>query len=393
MRRIFPRTWPAALLLVPSLLPAQTRSFIVRLGVDTFAIERITRRGNQVDGAVARHTPTSTILRYTLRFNPDSSIASYEESIFNPDGTPVPPTPQGIEQTRMKMTFVGDSVIREVISNGQPLVVRNSANRVTLPAVGGTSPYWQELSLQAVRRAGASNFGFYTFSPAQTAPNTFDVRLIGRDSAEILFPQGFRRGFRLDARGQLQHGDATNTTVRLQIAPIHDADIDAIARAWGARDAAGAGMGMPSTRDSVVTMVGTARVSIDYGRPAKRGRVIWGKLVPLDTVWRLGANNPTQLRTSEDLAIGGEVVPAGSYSLWLVPSNTHPLLLVNRQTQGWVGVPMHDAAQDLVAIPVRKHSGPPFGEERFRILVQDGLLLMLWDDGGYEVSIRSSLSR
>ena len=136
----------------------------------------------------------------------------------------------------------------------------------------------------------------------------------------------------------------------------------------------------------VVKTLGGARVSIDYGRPAKRGRVIWGKLVPLDTVWRLGANSPTILTTATDLAIGGVTIPAGAYSLWLVPSDRRPVLFVNRQTQGWVGVPMLDAAQDAFTIPVRKHSGQPLGEERFRIRIEDGLLLMLWDDGGYEVS-------
>ena len=183
------------------------------------------------------------------------------------------------------------------------------------------------------------------------------------------------------------HGDASNTTVRLDITPIPDADIDALVSAWAAKEAAGKGMGVASPRDSIATMIGGTRVSIDYGRPAKRGRAIWGKLVPFDTVWRLGANAPTLLSIDKSLRIGGTTLLAGTYSLWLVPSDRAPYLLVNRQTQGWVGVPMHDATQDLARIPVCKHAGLPAGEERFRILVQDGLLMMLWDTGGYEVPI------
>lgn len=377
----------AALVVLPMALEAQTRGFVVRLGIDTIAIERLTRHGNTVDGAVARHTPTTTVLRYTLRFNPDGLVASYEEGIFNPDGTPVAPTPHGVAQVGMKMTFVGDSVVREVTQNGTVVVKRNAAPGVTLPAVGGTSPYWQELAVQAVMRTKATQFGFYSFALSQDAPNTFDVRIIAGDSAELMFAQGFHRGYKLDREGRLLHGDASSTTVRLQMTPIRDADIDAIARAWAAKEAVGQGMGIPSTRDSVVTVVGDTHVSIDYGRPAKRGRVIWGRLVPFDTVWRLGANSPTRLTIDKDLQIGDATVPAGSYSLWLVPSSSQSYLLVNRQTQGWVGVPMHDSMQDLVRIPVRKHSGAPAGEERFRILVQNGLLLMLWYDGGYEVPI------
>lgn len=382
------RAIAALSVLLPSATLAQTRGFLVRLGVDTFAVERFTRVGNTVEGAVARHTPTATVLRYTLVFNPDSSIASYQEGIYNPDGSPAASGPQGVAQTGMKMTFVHDSVIREVVQNGQPVSRRDAAPAVTLPAVGGTSPYWQELALQAVKRHGAAQFGFYGFALAQNAPTVFSVRLVGSDSADVLFPQGFHRGYKMNRSGQLVHGDATNTTVRLQMTPIRDADIDGIARAWAVKEAAGHGMALASPRDSVGATIGDATVTIDYGRPSKRGRKIWGALVPFDTVWRLGANLPTQLRTDRDLEIGGVAVPRGSYSLWLVPSTKQPYLLINTQTGGWVGVPMHDPSLDLVKIPVKRHTGSPSGEEQFRIVIQRGTLMMLWDDGGYDVAIR-----
>jgi len=378
-----------AIPMIPCTQHAQTRAFVVRLGADTFAVERIVRHADTVQGAVARHTPTTTVLRYTLVFNGNGSIASYEEGIFNPDGAPTAPSSDGVSQTGMKMTFVGDSVIREVTQNGARVSRRNAVQGVTLPVVAGMSPYAQEIAVQAAMRQKATGFSTYSFALGQNAPNTFDVRVIGTDSAELMFAQGFRRGYRFDRQGHLLHGDASNTTVRLQMTPTVDADVDAIARAWGAKEARGEGMGMPSTRDSVVAIIGDARVSIDYGRPAKRGRVIWGKLVPFDTVWRLGANSPTRLTTDKALQLGNTTIPAGSYSVWLVPSAGQSYLLVNRQIQGWVGVPMHDPAQDVAKIPVRKHSGPPAGEERFRILVDKGVLMMLWDDGGFDVSIQS----
>jgi Protein of unknown function (DUF2911) len=391
MRRSITLCATAAALSVslPPAASAQTRGFVVRLGVDTFAVERITRTGNTVQGAVARHTPTATVLRYTLVFNPDSSIASYEESIYNPDGSPAGADARGVAQTGMKMTFMPDSVVREVIRNGAPVSKRDAAPGVTLPAVGGTSPYWQELAIQAVRRHAAGQFGFFGFALGQNAPATFPVRLIGSDSAEVLFPQGFRRGYKMDGGGRLVHGDATNTTVRLQMTAVPAADIDAIARGWAAREVAGNGMPIASPRDSVRATIGDATVTIDYGRPFKRGRRIWGALVPFDTVWRLGANVPTQLRTDRDLEIGGITVHAGSYSVWLVPSaQQESYLLINAQTSGWVGVPMHDASRDIAKIPVTRHTGSPPGADQFRIVIQRGTLMMLWDDRGYDVSIR-----
>lgn len=379
----------ATLLSVAGRAESQTRQFVVRLGTDTFAIERITRMGDSVQGIVVRHTPSTSVLRYTLRLKRDGSVASYTEGIYNADGSPAPALPGGIASTGSMMTFQGDTLIRRVMRNGTPVERRDAVHGVVLPAIGGASPYYQELALQQVRARGATEVGMYTFALAQTTPNTFAVHLIGSDSAEIIFPQGFRRGYRTNANGALLHADATNTTVRQDIRPTADVtvDLNAIAAAWARDDAAGRGMGLASGRDTAVASIGAAHVAIDYGRPAKRGRAIWGKLVPFDTVWRLGANLPTVLTTDKPINIGGTQIAPGSYSLWLIPSRGQSRLLVNRQVSGWVGVPMHDATQDITSIPVRTLVGQPAREERFRIMMQNGKLLMLWDDGGFEVPI------
>lgn len=116
---------------------AQTRAFLVSLGVDTFAIERFTRDGNSVVGEVVRHAPSTTVLRYKLTLAADGTPATYEEGIFAGDGTPLPPTPQGISQTGFKMTFVGDSVVREIVRNGTVVSKRTAVPHGTLPVCAG----------------------------------------------------------------------------------------------------------------------------------------------------------------------------------------------------------------------------------------------------------------
>ncbi len=352
------------------------RVFVVRLGTDTVAIERVTRSGDSLSGTVLRHTPTTTFLKYTIGFASDGTIESYRDRVFDVNGAPLSPD--------ARVRIAGDSVVREIVQNGTLVTRRDAVSGAVLPMIGGASPFFQESAIAAVRKRNTSELLAVPIALGAQATTPFPIRLIGADSAEISMGQGFIRGYRLDANGHLLHGDASNTTVRLDIRPGSDADLEATARAWTQTGT----MGLLSTRDSVVESVGNAHVTIDYGRPARRGRPIWGKLVPFDTVWRLGANAPTILRTDRSLKIGNSLLPAGSYSLWLIPSRTQPRLLVNRQTSGWVGVPMHDAAQDLATIPVKAHVGSPRGEERFRILVADGRLMMLWDDGGYEVDVR-----
>lgn len=92
-------------------------------------------------------------------------------------------------------------------------------------------------------------------------------------------------------------------------------------------------------------------LSVDYGQPHARGRVVVGTLVPYDQVWRTGANQSTTLRTDVDLELGGVRVPRGSYSLYSLLTRTGWQLIVNRQTGQW-GT-QYDAAQDLARIPLQ----------------------------------------
>ena len=82
-----------------------------------------------------------------------------------------------------------------------------------------------------------------------------------------------------------------------------------------------------------------------YSAPSVRGRTIFGGLVPYGEVWRTGANAATTLKTSGALQIGGLNVPAGTYTLYSLPTADGWKLIVNKQTGQWGTV--YDKAQDL----------------------------------------------
>jgi Protein of unknown function (DUF2911) len=88
-----------------------------------------------------------------------------------------------------------------------------------------------------------------------------------------------------------------------------------------------------------------ATVSIDYCAPSMRGRTIFGGLVPYGEVWRTGANAATTLKTTGALQIGDLNVPAGTYTLYSLPTADGWTLIVNKQTGQWGTV--YDKAQDL----------------------------------------------
>src|SRR3954471_1165981 len=86
----------------------------------------------------------------------------------------------------------------------------------------------------------------------------------------------------------------------------------------------------PSPRARVEQRVGITDVSIDYSSPGVKGRKIWGEVVPYDKTWRAGANAPTKLTVSRDVSFGGAPVPAGTYSLFMIPGKASWTVLLNK---------------------------------------------------------------
>jgi len=106
---------------------------------------------------------------------------------------------------------------------------------------------------------------------------------------------------------------------------------------------------------ATVTLAGKA-IKIDYNSPSMRSRKIMGGLVPYGEVWRTGANPATTLITAANLKIGTLDVPAGTYTIYTLPSASQWLLIVNKQTGQWGTVYNQD--QDLGRTPTQSKTLP-----------------------------------
>ena len=113
-----------------------------------------------------------------------------------------------------------------------------------------------------------------------------------------------------------------------------------------------------------VTLDGKS-ITIDYNAPSMRGRKIFGGLVPYDHWWRTGANPATTLKTEVNLKIGSLTVPAGTYTIYSIPSETQWKLIVNKQTGQWGTVYNQD--QDLGRTDMQKGPTPATPVEVFAI--------------------------
>jgi hypothetical protein len=105
----------------------------------------------------------------------------------------------------------------------------------------------------------------------------------------------------------------------------------------------------PGTADCAIK---GKKVSIDYSRPSLKGRKLGKELAPYGKVWRTGANEATTLTTAIDLDIGGVKVPAGTYTLYTLPSEGTWKLIINKQTGQW-GTEYHED-QDLARVDMKK---------------------------------------
>jgi hypothetical protein len=96
-----------------------------------------------------------------------------------------------------------------------------------------------------------------------------------------------------------------------------------------------------------------------YSRPQKAGRVIFGGLIKYGDLWRLGANEATEIEFFRQVKIGGKKISKGRYTLYAIVNENTWTLIVNKETDTW-GSFKYDAKKDIVRVevPVKKNGSP-----------------------------------
>jgi len=145
---------------------------------------------------------------------------------------------------------------------------------------------------------------------------------------------------------------------------------------------------------TVSQRVGLTDIGIQYSRPGAKGRVIFGDLVPFGEVWRTGANAATKISFSTDVKLGGQAVPAGTYSLFTIPEAKEWTVILNKVADQF-GAFSYDASQDLLRVkaPVVALPAPL---ESFTIGVDElgthtAMLTLAWEKTAVRVPIEIDL--
>jgi hypothetical protein len=84
-----------------------------------------------------------------------------------------------------------------------------------------------------------------------------------------------------------------------------------------------------------------------YSRPQRNGRNVFGELLEYNKVWRLGANEATEIEFYKDVVIGTKLVPKGKYTLYAIPNLEKWTFIINKETDIW-GAFKYDAVNTML---------------------------------------------
>lgn len=141
-----------------------------------------------------------------------------------------------------------------------------------------------------------------------------------------------------------------------------------------------------SPEEEVTYTSGDLFIRVFYNRPFKKGREIFGGLVPFDKVWRTGANEATTFETNKDLIIEGNTLKRGKYSLWTVPGEETWKIIFNSEFGQWGigsdGEANRNPAKDVLTIDVHAVWQERIFEQftiSFEKVGEDAEMVLIWD--------------
>ena len=354
---------------------SQEAGFVTLLGSDTLAVEQFTVTADRVEASVMLRTPSTSFRHYLMDLNAEghmerleTTITTYRDASQSPVRSVIIASDSGFTVTTYED---GEENTRTVSAPPNALPFLDMVHwpfDLILPQAYSSEEEVYEQPLLTGRRA-----------------QTFEIRRLSADSMTIKHPFRGTTGVTVEHTGHISLLDAGNTTRKLKVSRVDSIDVKRLAAYYSVLDQSGAPFGPLSGRGETLAAVGNANIRIDYGTPSKRGREIFGKIVPWGEVWRTGANRATHFETDQDLTIGELSVPAGTYTLFTIPEPDGGTLIINTQTGQ--GGTTYNSDLNLGTVPMVRTSLDD-AVEVFTISIENNQLQLLWDQSAFSVPVR-----
>lgn len=355
-------------------------TYFAVLGPDTVAIETFNAVGNHIVGKAIHMFPEIHVKEYTIELHEDGSIREVAISYLNPKNTSLlAASKTGAFPLRFVTNCQTDTCTFQFVEKpfGADRISSRSASKVAL--LGDWIPLFALID-GACRRLASSGkkelSGYNLVNPA-IGVHPFLLKFIAKDT--ILFGSNVCEYLKakIDDNGDVTSIDGIGSAWNFTITKTHAVDIEQFAGRFAEKPE----MGNPSPETSLQKSIQGATLQIRYGQPSKRGRKIFGAVVPYDSVWRTGAGRATILKTDKDLAFGKVTIPKGSYNLFTIPTPGAWQLIFNTEENVWGSV--YRSQFDFVRFPIKAVRRSTIAE-KFMIEIKEtpsgGILKLIWDD-------------
>jgi hypothetical protein len=141
----------------------------------------------------------------------------------------------------------------------------------------------------------------------------------------------------------------------------------------------------PPAKISATTKTGVT-ITLDYSRPAVKGRTIGTDIAPYGKVWRTGANEATVFEVNKDVKVEGQALPAGKYGLFTIPGEKEWTVIFNKTWNEW-GT-NYKEADDVLRVKVKPGKAPSFTEKLTFTIADNGTVSMLWGDSQVDFRVK-----
>lgn len=359
--------------LLTSLFAACTQSsdpnegaFVTLLGNDTLAVEQFEKTDSSITASVILRSPETRFSSYLLIMDETGGIKKMTRTDYS-----------------LQAGFLGEGkIVQTIARDGDSLSVRvlsdENPRAYMAPYEPGVLPFIDMIHWPfEVAFGQAVETGQDTVNQPLLSGNrisNFTIAAIEGDSMTIRHPFRGVMGVRVNDHGGMEYLDAGLTTRKLKVHRVNNIDMDALAAEFSDRP-----FGELSGAVSAEFSFKGTNFRVDFGSPQKRGRELFGGIVPWGERWRTGANRATHFYTSSDLKIGDLDIPAGEYTLFTIPEPDGGTLIINKQT-GQNGR-SYDQSRDLGRVPMEITTKEE-STEAFTITVEEtdtgGELNLIW---------------
>ncbi len=151
-------------------------------------------------------------------------------------------------------------------------------------------------------------------------------------------------------------------------------------------------MPAPSPLQTLTQDFALGSIEVKYSRPAAKGRKVFGDLVPMNKLWRTGANSATVIRFTDMVEINGKKIDTGSYALYTIPGTETWEIIINKgyKNSGIVG---YKESDDVVRFKVEKEKLrtklESFTMQFADVMPESCVLQIMWEKTGVNIPIKA----